>query len=156
MYWWEYTTVAPKYTPTSSVLCKDEWYEFQTMPLINWCRTRLCPQPTAIQCVCFRYSWFLWCTSPCHREFFDNKFAAFCWWPGGWINIKMPSYQYTKSHCGDKTILRPSYLHDGISYTVKMASLFWIGALFCCQTCWCYTTLPRKTWELLSPVGSNH
>ena len=32
---------------------------------------------------------------------------------GGWINMKMPSYQYRKSHCGDKTILRPSYLHNG-------------------------------------------
>ena len=39
----------------------------------------------------------------------------------------MPSYQYRKSHCGDKTILRPSYLHNGISYTGKMASLYWIG-----------------------------
>ena len=27
----------------------------------------------------------------------------------------MPSFQYWKSHCGDKTILRPSYLHNGIS-----------------------------------------
>ena len=41
----------------------------------------------------------------------------------------MPSYQYRKSHCGDKTILRPSYLHNGISYTGKMASLYWIRAL---------------------------
>ena len=41
----------------------------------------------------------------------------------------MPSYQYRESHCGDKTILRPSYLHNGISYTGKMASLFWIRAL---------------------------
>ena len=28
----------------------------------------------------------------------------------------MTPYQYRKSHCGDKTILRPSYLHNGISY----------------------------------------
>ena len=28
--------------------------------------------------------------------------------PGPWFNIKMTSYQYRKSHCGDKTILRPS------------------------------------------------
>ena len=48
--------------------------------------------------------------------------------PGQWFNIKM-SYQYMKSHCGDKTILRPSYLHNGISYTGKMASLYWIRAL---------------------------
>ena len=39
--------------------------------------------------------------------------------PGGWFNIKIPSYQNRKSHCGDKTILRPSYLHNGISYTGK-------------------------------------
>ena len=44
------------------------------------------------------------------------------------INIKMSSYQYRKSHCGDKTILRPSYLHNGISYTDKMISLYWISA----------------------------
>ena len=48
--------------------------------------------------------------------------------PGLWFNIKMTSYQYRKSHCGDKTILRPSYLHNGISYTGKMTSLYWIGA----------------------------
>ena len=45
---------------------------------------------------------------------------------GPWFNIKMTSYQYRKSHCGDKTILRPSYLHNGISYTGKMSSLYWI------------------------------
>ena len=44
-----------------------------------------------------------------------------------WLNqYKMPSYQYRKSDCGDKTILRPSYLHNGISYTGKMTSLYWI------------------------------
>ena len=51
------------------------------------------------------------------------------WRPGGWINTKMPSYQYRKSHCGDKTILWPSYLHNGISYTGKMTSLYWIRVL---------------------------
>ena len=53
------------------------------------------------------------------------------WWqlcPGPRFNIKIPSYQYRKSHCGDKTILRPSYLHNGISYTGKMTSLYWIRA----------------------------
>ena len=48
---------------------------------------------------------------------------------GGWFNIKMPSYQYRKSHYGDKTTLRPSYLHKGISYTGKMSSLYWISAM---------------------------
>ena len=36
---------------------------------------------------------------------------------GPWLNIKMSSYQYKKSHCGDQTILRLSYLHNGIFYT---------------------------------------
>ena len=40
--------------------------------------------------------------------------------PGPWFNIKLSSYQYRKSHCGDKTVVRSSYLHNGISYTGKM------------------------------------
>ena len=44
---------------------------------------------------------------------------------GPWFNIKMSSYQYRKSHCGDKTVVRSSYLHNGISYTGKMTSLYW-------------------------------
>ena len=51
------------------------------------------------------------------------------------FNIKMMSYQYKKSHCGDKTILRPSYLHNGISYTGKMTSLYWIGAWWWLAAC---------------------
>ena len=47
--------------------------------------------------------------------------------PGPWSNIKMSSYEYRKSHCGDKTVVRSSYLHNGISYTCKMASLYWFG-----------------------------
>ena len=43
----------------------------------------------------------------------------------------MPSYQNRKSHCWDKTILRPSYLHNGISYTGKTTSLYWIRAQIC-------------------------
>ena len=42
---------------------------------------------------------------------------------------RMTSYRYGKSHCEDKTIWRPSYLHNGISYTGKMTSLYWIRAL---------------------------
>ena len=45
------------------------------------------------------------------------------------FNIKMSSYQYRKSHYGDKTVVRSSYLHNGISYTGKMASLYWIRSL---------------------------
>ena len=48
--------------------------------------------------------------------------------PGPWFNIKMSSYQYRKSHCGDKTVVRSSYLHNGSSYTGKTTSLYWIRA----------------------------
>ena len=47
---------------------------------------------------------------------------------GPWFNIKMSSYQYRKSHCGDKTVVRSSYLHNGISYTGKTTTFYWIGA----------------------------
>ena len=64
------------------------------------------------------------------REY-TSKVRA-CWGrPGPWFNIKMPSYQYRKSHCGDKTIVRSSYLHNGISYTGKILSLYWITPLDC-------------------------
>ena len=48
---------------------------------------------------------------------------------GPWFNIKMSSCQYRKSHCGDKTVVRSSYLHNKISYAGKMSPLYWIGAL---------------------------
>ena len=51
------------------------------------------------------------------------------WCPGPQFNIKMTSYQYRKIHCGDKTVVRSSYLYNGISYTGKMISLYWIRAL---------------------------
>ena len=49
------------------------------------------------------------------------------WQPGPRFNIKM-SYEYRKSHCGDKKVVRSSYLHNGISYTGKTTSLYWEGA----------------------------
>ena len=52
--------------------------------------------------------------------------------PGPRFNIKITSYQFRKSHCGDKTILRLFYLHNGNSYTGKMKSLYWIRALALC------------------------
>ena len=45
------------------------------------------------------------------------------------FNIIMLSYQYRKSHCGDKAVVRSSYLLNGISYTCKTASLYWIRVL---------------------------
>ena len=45
------------------------------------------------------------------------------------IQYKESSYQYRKSHCGHKMVIRSSYFHNGISYTGKMTSLYWIRAL---------------------------
>ena len=61
---------------------------------------------------------------------------------GPWFNIKMSSYQCRKSHRGDKTIIGSSYLHNGISYTGKMSSLYWISAL---------VSKPVILWSLQSP-----
>ena len=54
---------------------------------------------------------------------------------GGWFKTKMPSYQYRKSHGGDKMILWPSYLHNVISYTGQMSSLNWIRAQVWLASC---------------------
>ena len=45
------------------------------------------------------------------------------WWFGNgpWFNIKM----YRKSNCVDKTTVGSFSLHNGISFTGKMASLYW-------------------------------
>ena len=51
---------------------------------------------------------------------------------GPWFNVKMSSYQYRKSHCEDKTAVRSSYLHNGISYGGKMSSLYWTNPQFFC------------------------
>ena len=71
--------------------------------------------------------------------------------PGPRFNIKMTSYQYRKSHCGDKTILRPSYLHNGISYTGKTTSLYWIRAQIIGLCEW----NPQMTGGLFSQWASN-
>ena len=45
------------------------------------------------------------------------------------VLIKVPSYQYMISSCGDKTVLKYSYRYDGIPYTGKMAYIHWIRPL---------------------------
>ena len=54
--------------------------------------------------------------------FFTQMIAKYA--PGPWFSIKMSSYQYRKSHCGDKMVVRSSNLHNGIYYTGKMVSLY--------------------------------
>ena len=75
---------------------------------------------------------------------------------GPWFNIKMSSYQYRKSHCGDKMVVRSSYLHNEISYAGKMASLYWISSLVssclsldqCLSDFLCLTHNTLVRWEM--------
>ena len=63
---------------------------------------------------------------PNHGRMLDGiPCAHFVWSSGHWFYITMQAYQYRKSHCGDTTVARPSYLYNGGSYTGKMASLTW-------------------------------
>ena len=61
-------------------------------------------------------------------RYISKRFKTTAYTPGPWINTNMAFYQNRKSHCGDKTVERASYLHNGISFTGKM-SLYWIGVL---------------------------
>ena len=45
------------------------------------------------------------------------------------VQYKMLPYQFRKSHCGNKTVLRLSHLHNGNSYAGNTASLYWISPL---------------------------
>ena len=51
-----------------------------------------------------------------------------------------------------KTILRPSYLHNGISYTDK-TSLYWIGAQFPSKFPW--LSMTSSTWPTRSHATSS-
>ena len=86
------------------------------------------------------------CPENCHLTTFgDSKSVNISIW--GWFNIKMPSCQYRKFHCGNKTILWPSYLHKGVSYTAKMASLYWIKSLS--------VSVPALTWVNVNGMQKN-
>ena len=65
---------------------------------------------------------------------------------GPGFNIKMSSCQYWRSHCGDKTVVRSSYLHNGISYTGKMTSLHWIMDQGPILLTWISIHIPGKGW----------
>ena len=66
----------------------------------------------------------------------DNlgQYHGWYWCAGPLLKIKMSYYQYRKSHCEDNTIIRSSYLRNGISYTGMTASLYWISPLVPCIT----------------------
>ena len=57
---------------------------------------------------------------------FFTWFQVVCLWQNTWNQVEKKNWapiQYRKSHCGDKTVVRSSYLHNGISYTGKKTSI---------------------------------
>ena len=62
-----------------------------------------------------------WNARKCSSWFIRQKLS----WSGSLFNIKMSSYQYRKSHCEDKTVVRSPYLHNGITCSGKISSLYW-------------------------------
>ena len=50
-----------------------------------------------------------------------------------------------KSHCGDKTVVRSSYLHSGISYNGKMTSLYCVESGSRAPHCWPFV---RELWGI--------
>ena len=50
------------------------------------------------------------------QKFNDSKYFAI-YGIQGLIYKDVFFFQYMKSHCGEKGILQPSYLYNGISYT---------------------------------------
>ena len=83
-----------------------------------------------------------------HNERFGNTtppsvFGISPWLrPGPRFNIKMSSYQNRKSRFGDKTVVRSSYLHNGISYSGKTTSLYRVRALLLIDV----TAVLQKPW----------
>ena len=86
---------------------------------------------------------------------------------GPWFNIKMSPYQYRKSYCGDKTVARLSNLHNVISYTGTMSSLYWIRAWMfyrVCKTieyldninCWVVTCFTLENYNILPNGSARH
>ena len=56
-----------------------------------------------------------------NKQSFSNPHPWTIWTK--WTHIEVPSYQYRKSHCGDKTAVRSSYLHNGISCSSKVTRI---------------------------------
>ena len=132
--------------------CQDKWSTFCKWHFwIHFLQCKLWQLDSNVIEICSRWSnqhiklvqTMAWCQNrhasinylnQCQNMVVFSKTLAPGNTPGPRFNIKMTSYQYRKSHCGDKTILRPSYLHNGISFTGKMTSLYWIRPLLACET----------------------
>ena len=72
----------------------------------------------------------------CENSFrFQPRFGAKVCWSLPWSRSSprpswLLSYQEGKSNCGDKTVVKSSYLHDKNSYTGRTAILYWNSPRF--------------------------
>ena len=91
-----------------------------------------------------------WWPGSLRRQDISSNAIDYAGWtgPGPWFSVKMTLYQYRKFHCGDKTVVRSSYLYNGISYTGKMSSLYWTSPLVF-QDEVCLAPEPSQYWEML-------
>ena len=64
-----------------------------------------------------------------HASWYFTRYCQPFWItePGPLLNIKTVFPRYGDSHVKGKTVVRPSYLYHGNSYTSKMTSLYWDG-----------------------------
>ena len=108
-----------KLTKSSTITNQNNFTSWQTVCKLSWF-------PLAERQGCYKKKSSYWRkisspaagTKSCHKTTTSRAL----------IQYKMSSCLYRKSHCGDKTVIRSSYLHNGISYTGKVSSLYWVGA----------------------------
>ena len=63
-----------------------------------------------------------------------------------WI-IQGTILPFRELHCGDKVVIKSSYLHSGNSYTGKMVSLCWIKARMAMSSLWKISAaFPIQMW----------
>ena len=61
---------------------------------------------------------------PCHSSLWIS--VIYSYFPGPWISINMSSYPYRECHSKDHLVVTSSYIQNGISYTYRVVSLYWI------------------------------
>ena len=133
--------------PLPPMLITLLWYRSCQERVLSWNRDNtIYIAQISYHCICMAKLCVIYWFQCWYRYFINGIMWDFCndmtdhWYdllfhyengpprPGPRFNIKMTSYQYRKSHCGDKTILRPSYLRNGIYFTGKTTYLYWIRA----------------------------
>ena len=81
------------------------------------------------ECLCRCSGTWRQITSRQNVDCYTDQHVTFLRETEPWFDIKMPSYQYRKSHCRVKTVIRSSYLHNGISLHWIRVDIFQISTM---------------------------